>query len=64
MSKNGARDLKVFRMAYALSLDIHRASLAWPKTEQFGGIADQFRRASKSVSANLIEVRKRRLEEG
>ncbi len=48
-------DLKVFEMAYRLSLEVHRASLAWSKVEQYGGVADQLRRASKSVCANLVE---------
>ncbi len=48
-------DLVVFRRAYALSLDVHRASLAWPKVEQYGGIAGQLRRSSKSVCALLME---------
>ena len=47
--------LKVFQRAYRLSLDLHRASLGWPKTEQYGGMADQLRRASKSVCALLVE---------
>ena len=47
--------LVVFRRAYVLSLDVHRASLLFPKVEQFGGIADQLRRASKSVCALLVE---------
>ena len=47
--------LRVFEMAYALSLDVHRASLSWAKVEQYGGVADQLRRASKAVCANLVE---------
>ncbi len=47
--------LEVFRRAYVLSLDIHRASLGFAKTEQYGGVADQLRRASKSVCALLAE---------
>ncbi len=47
--------LDVFRRAYALSLDVHRASLGFPKLEQYGGIADQLRRSSKSVCALLSE---------
>jgi four helix bundle protein len=47
--------LEVFRRAYALSLDVHRASQGFPKTEQYGGVADQLRRASKSVCALLAE---------
>ena len=49
------RDLDVFRRAYALSLLVHTASLGFPKAEQFGGIADQLRRASKAVCALLVE---------
>ncbi len=47
--------LEVFRRAYDLSLEIHRVSLQFPKTEQYGGIADQLRRSSKSVCALLAE---------
>ena len=52
--------LKAFRLAYALSLELHRASVTWPKVEQYGGIADQMRRSSKSVCALLIEGAGRR----
>src|SRR5437588_190188 len=48
-------DLEVFRRAYRISLDLHRASLQFPKIEQFGGLADQMRRASKSICGNLAE---------
>ena len=47
-------DLEVFRRAYRLSLDIHRKSLAFPRIEQFA-LADQLRRATKSICANLAE---------
>ena len=47
--------LAVFRRAYAVSIEIHRASLQFPKIEQFGGLADQLRRSSKSVCALLAE---------
>ena len=47
-------DLEVFRRAYAVSLEIHRASLGFPAVEQ-RGLADQLRRASKSICANLAE---------
>ena len=49
-----------FRRAYDLSLVLHRASLGWPKVEQYGGIADQLRRSSKSVCALLVEGNGRR----
>ena len=47
--------MKVFQRAYRLSLELHRTSLGWPKVEQYGGVADQMRRASKSVCALLVE---------
>ena len=49
-----AEDLEVFRRAYRLSLEVHRASLEFPRIEQFA-LADQVRRASKSICANLAE---------
>lgn len=51
----GVEGLKVFQLAYDVSLDLHRASLSWPKVEQYGGIADQVRRSSKSVCALIVE---------
>ena len=47
-------DLEVFRRAYRVSLEVHRASLEFPRIEQFA-LADQVRRASKSICANLAE---------
>ncbi len=54
------RELEVFRRAYDLSLVIRKASLGFPRHEQFGGMADQLRRSSKSVCANLVEGSGRR----
>lgn len=48
-------DLDVYKLAFALALEVHRLSLEMPKIEQFGGIGDQIRRCSKSVCANLVE---------
>src|SRR5437763_6784274 len=47
-------ELEVFQRAYRLSLEVHRASLVFPRIEQFA-LADQVRRASKSICANLAE---------
>lgn len=49
-----ARDLNVYKKAYAVSLEIHQSSLTFPKTEQYA-LADQLRRASKSICANIAE---------
>ena len=47
-------DLEVFQRAYKVSLELHRISLQMPRTEQYA-LADQVRRASKSICANLAE---------
>ena len=47
-------DLEVFQKAYRISLEIHTKSLEFPKNEQYG-LADQLRRASKSICANVAE---------
>jgi four helix bundle protein len=47
-------DLEVFQRAYKISLEIHRASLTMPQIEQYA-LADQMRRASKSICVNLAE---------
>ena len=47
-------DLEVFQRAYRLSLEVHRASLTFPSVEQ-RALADQIRRASKSICANVAE---------
>jgi four helix bundle protein len=47
-------DLEVYQRAYKTALDVHRTTLAFPKIEQFA-LADQMRRASRSVCSNLAE---------
>ena len=47
-------DLEVFQRAYKLSLEIHKMSLTMPQIEQ-QALADQIRRASKSICANVAE---------
>ena len=47
-------DLEVFQRAYRVSLDVHRTSQNFPQSEQYG-LADQVRRASKSICANIAE---------
>ncbi len=62
---DGAERLVVFQRVFALSLEVHRASLTWPKIEQYGGVADQVRRASKSICALLVEgVGRQRASQG
>jgi four helix bundle protein len=47
-------ELEVFKRAYKVSLAVHRRSLEFPPIEQ-RGLADQVRRASKSIGANIAE---------
>ena len=47
-------DLVVYDKAYALSLEIHKISLSFPKTEQYE-LASQLRRATKSIVMNIAE---------
>jgi len=54
MNSKTFEDLDVFKRAYRVSLDVHKASLKLPKIEQFS-LGDQIRRASKSITANLAE---------
>lgn len=48
-------DLEIYKSSYTLMLEIHKLTLSYPKIEQFGGVADQLRRSSKSIVANLVE---------
>lgn len=49
-----AKDLQVYKRAYAVSLEVHKATLGFPKIEQYA-LADQMRRSSKGICANLAE---------
>ena len=49
-----ARDLDVFKRAYQWSLYLHKLSLKFPAIEQ-KALANQLRRSSKSVCANIVE---------
>ena len=48
-------DLQIYQLAYKLMIEIHKVTLTFPKIEQYGGIADQLRRSSKSITANIVE---------
>ncbi|MCB1722012.1 MAG: four helix bundle protein [Alphaproteobacteria bacterium] len=47
-------DLDVWQKAFSVSVDVHKATLAFPKEEQYA-LAGQMRRASKGVCANIAE---------
>jgi four helix bundle protein len=59
---NSAKELRVYKAAYALAMDIFSVSKKWPKEERYS-LTDQIRRSSRSVCANLSEAwAKRRYE--
>ena len=53
--QDGIENLDIYQKAYKLMIDIHKITLTFPKIEQYGGIADQLRRSSKSITANIVE---------
>lgn len=48
------RDMEVYQRSYSLALDVHKASLDFPKAEQYA-LSSQMRSASKGICANLAE---------
>jgi four helix bundle protein len=48
------RELKVWRKAHELTLDVYRVTRAFPKEETYG-LTSQIRRAAASVGANIAE---------
>ena len=52
---NSAKDLRVYRKAYALAMEIFNISKQWPSEEKFS-LTDQIRRSSRSVCANCREA--------
>jgi len=57
-----AKDLEVYKLAFALSMDIFELSKAFPAEERYA-LTSQIRRSSRSVCLNLREAwAKRRYE--
>lgn len=55
MRLNSAKDLEVYKKAYALSMNIFEISKTFPKEESYAP-TDQIRRSSRSVCLNLREA--------
>lgn len=55
MRINSAKDLEVYKKAYALSMEIFHLSRSWPNEEKYS-LNDQIRRSSRSVCSNLREA--------
>lgn len=57
-----AKDLRVYKKAYALAMEIFNISKRWPAEEKFS-LTDQIRRSSRSTCGSLREAwAKRRYE--
>ena len=50
-----AKDLNVYKKAYALAMKIFECSMVWPTEEKYA-LRGQIRRSSRSVCANLREA--------
>jgi four helix bundle protein len=62
MRIDSAKDLEVYKRAYALAMEIYIHSKNFPPDERYA-LTDQIRRSSRSVAMNLREVwAKRRYE--
>jgi four helix bundle protein len=51
---NDFRNLRVWHAAHALALAVYRSTAVFPRSEQFGLVA-QLRRAAVSIPANIAE---------
>ena len=56
MPVQNAKELKVYKAAYALAMDIFKVSKTWPVEERYS-LTDQIRRSSRSVCANPCPVK-------
>jgi four helix bundle protein len=62
MAVQSAKELEVYKKAYALAMDVFKASKTFPAEERYA-LTSQIRRSSRSVSMNLREAwAKRRYE--
>ena len=53
-TSEGFRDLRVYRLAFELAMEIFGLSKSFPQEERFS-LTDQIRRSSRSVAANIAE---------
>ena len=60
MKYNGYKDLKVYKLAYKLAMEIFEETKQFPQEERYS-LTDQMRRSSRSVPANIAEGWKKRV---
>jgi len=59
MDSRGYQDLKVFKLAYKLAMEIFEISKSFPKEETYS-LTDQIRRSSRSTTVNIGEGYRKR----
>jgi four helix bundle protein len=59
MSQYGYKQLRVYQLAYALSLEIYKLTKKFPDEEKFG-LTKQIRNSSRSVCSNIGEGYRKR----
>jgi len=59
MKYKGYKDLKVYKLAYKLAMEIFEITKSYPKEEKYS-LTDQITRSSRSVTSNLAEAWKKR----
>ena len=59
MEYRGFRDLKVYKLAYQLALEIFEITKSFPREEKYS-LIDQLRRSSRSIPANIAEAWRKR----
>ena len=55
MAVRSAKELEVYKKAYALAMDVFKVSKTFPDDERYA-LTSQIRRSSRSVSMNLREA--------
>jgi four helix bundle protein len=60
MKNFGFNELKVYKKAYALAMEIFQLTKSFPVEERYA-LTDQIRRASRSVCANIAEGYRKRI---
>lgn len=60
MQYSGYRDLKVYKHAYRLAMEIFEETKGFPNEERYS-LTDQIRRSSRSIPANIAEAWKKRM---
>ena len=58
MQYNGYRDLKVYKLAYKLAMEVFEITKSFPKEEKYL-LVDQIKRSSRSIPANAWPVKYR-----